>query len=244
VPRLRVAALALTLGVLARAAAAQSPEAPVQLTDVTVQSQGEAVAVSIVTSATSAALKCRSQLIAGPFRLVLDCDHALYRGPSAPIAVDADPVKEIRGRQYRNGVARLVIVLARKVPYTLESHAGGLRVVFAPANTAAPAPASASPPPVAPPPAPPPAPAAPPKPPPPPTASATWRLQGIVLLDEKAVAFITDPTTNKVGRYVVGDMIGDGVVEVIEERHVVLTTLRGRIELRLEEPRSAPRPRP
>ncbi len=211
-------ALVFGLGLSAAAAAAQTTTPAVRLTDITVQAEGEAVTVNVVTSA---APRCQSKILGEPLRLVLDFEQTLYRWKAAPLAVGADPVKEISGSQVRKDVARVVIALARKVPYTLEPHAGGLRVVFAPTTTADhPTPAAA------------------------PVAPATWRLQGIILLDESAVAYIMDPTTKKIGRYGVGDAIGDGVVEVIEERHVVLTTPRGRVELRLEEPRPGRRPRP
>ncbi len=226
-PPRRAVALALTLGVLARAAAAQAPEISVQLTDVSVQSQGDTVTVSI---ATSAAPKYRSELMDGPFRLVLDFEDTLYRWKTAPVPIGADPVREVRGSQYRKGVARLVVELQRRAAYTLEPHAGGLRVVFTPARTADSTPA--------PPPARPPAAAAKPTAPP---AAPGWRLQGIVIRDETAVAYIAD-AANQTKRYAVGDPIGDGVVEAIEERHVVLKTPRGPVELRLEAPRPAPRP--
>lgn len=223
--RRTVATLALALGVLARAAAAQSPEAPVQLTGVAVQRQGKTLTVSITTSA---APKYRSELIDGPFRLVLDFEDARYRWKAAPVSVGSGPVRAIRGSQYRKDVARLVIELSRRVPYTLEPHARGVRVVFAPSGTAAP-PATAQP-------ATPPAPT-PPAQPAPPRPTSGWLLQGIVIIDDTAVAYIADAAARSVKRYAVGDPIGDGRVESIEERHVVLRMPHARIELRLEEPR-------
>lgn len=206
--RRAIAALALTLGALARAAA-QSPEPPVELTDVSVQARGETVTVNVTTSA---APKYTSELMDGPFRLVLDFEDARYRWTTAPVPGGADPVKEIRGSQYRKGVARLVIELTRRAPFTLEPHAGGVRVVFA-------APAARAP--------------AAPRPP-------AYRLEGTVVRDEgTSVAYIAEAATNKVGAYRVGDPLGDGVVETIDERHVVLRTPRGTVELRMAEPRPA-----
>ena len=214
-----------------RAAAAQTPDAPVQLTDVRVERQGEAVAVEIKTSG---APKYRSEFMAGPFRLVLDFEGAAYDWAKAPVAVSADPVKEIRGSQYRKGIARLVIELTRKAPYALEAHAAGLRVVFG-AHTAPSGPAA------------PPAPPASPKAPAPAKAagaSPQFKLQGIVLRDEASVAYIADTATNKVGAFRVGDKLGDAVVDAIEERHVVLRTPHGTTEMRLEDPRAGSRQRP
>jgi hypothetical protein len=69
-----------------------------------------------------------------------------------------------------------------------------------------------------------------------------WRLQGIVIREGGATAYIADAATNHVKSYHVGDVIGDGVVETIEERHVVLKTPRGPVELKMEEPRPARAP--
>ena len=196
----RVAALVLALGVVARAAEAQTVDATVQLTDVSIQRRDDTVTVEIKTSSTP---RYRRQLMEGPVRLVLDFEDALYRWKTVPLAAGGDPVKEIRGSQLYKGVARLVIELTRKAPYTIEAHARGVRIVF--------------------------------------TAPA-FKLQGTVLRDDGAVAYIADTATNQVKRYSVGDPIGDGVVETIEERHVVLKTPRGPVEFRMEEPNPGPRP--
>ena len=213
--RRRAAALALALGVLAPAAVAQSPPSPVELTDVAVKARGEAVVVSI---ATSGVPKYRSELMDGPFRLVLDFEDTLYRWKTEPVATPVAPVKGIRGSQFRKGVARLVIDLTRNASYTLESDPAGLRVVFAPAvavppTRGAPARAARTP------------------------ATPAWRLEGTVILDETPIAYIADVAASRVKRYAVGDPIGDGRVESIAERHVVLRMGQTRVDLRMEEPR-------
>ncbi len=214
----------LALGVLARGAVAEPPAATVQLTGVRVERQGDAVTVEITTSG---APRFRSELMGEPFRLVLDFEDATYAWAKAPVAAGADPVKELRGSQYRKGIARVVIELARKAPYTLEPHAAGVRIVFGTAPAARAKPPAAAAPPEAP---------APPRAAP---ASPRFKLQGIMLRDEGAVAYIADTATNKVGAYRVGDRLGDAVVETIEERHLVLRTPAGTIEMRLEDPRPA-----
>jgi hypothetical protein len=75
-------------------------------------------------------------------------------------------------------------------------------------------------------------------------SAPAWRLEGTVIRDEGSTAYIADAATNQVKSYRVGDAIGDSVVETIEERHVVLTTPRGPIELKMEEPRPSRAPRP
>jgi hypothetical protein len=62
------------------------------------------------------------------------------------------------------------------------------------------------------------------------------------MLDAQAHAYIFDPATRQVRRYAVGDTVGDAVVETIAERHVVLRTPSGRVELRVEQPKPPPAP--
>ena len=143
------AALVLALGLLAAAPAWAA--SPVELTDVRVARRAGGVSVELRTSAPP---RYRAELIDGPWRVVLDLEDALYRVATVPLAVDADPVRAIRGSQYRKGVARVVIELTSRVPWRVEAHAGGLSVLLgAPAGGgAAPAPPPAAPAPPRPPP--------------------------------------------------------------------------------------------
>jgi len=59
-------------------------------------------------------------------------------------------------------------------------------------------------------------------------------VQGIIVRDDKAVAYIRDPKTKQVRGYRVGDRVGDAVIEKIGDREVVFTTPTGRIEVRLD----------
>jgi hypothetical protein len=65
------------------------------------------------------------------------------------------------------------------------------------------------------------------------------RLHGVIVLDQQAHAYIWDPESRQVRRYAVGDAVGDSLVEAIGERHVVLRTPAGRVELRVQETRPA-----
>ena len=228
------AALALALGLAAGAAAAA---APVELSEVRVTPHAGGVRVEVSTSAPP---RYRSELIDGPWRVVIDFEDARYGWAPKPLAVGADPVREIRGSQYRKGVARLVIELTRRVPWTVEAHAGGLSVLLGAPPLAAPAPAARPPAPAAPPgAAPAPAPAPPPAPPPRAPARAP-ELQGIVLRDDGPVAYIVAPGATQARGYRVGDALGGGVIETIGERRVVLRTREGTVELRLDIPKPRP----
>jgi AMIN domain-containing protein len=179
--------------------------------------------------------KYQGELIDSPWRLVLDVEDAAYRWSVRPQAVGADPVRELRGSQYRKGVARLVIELQRKVEYVVEQDREGLRIVLPRAASVA----VASPPAAAPPPRAAPAPAPGSRP-----ASREPLLYGVVMLDQQRHAYIFDPATRQVRRYAVGDAVGKAVVETIGEWSVVLKTPTGRVELRVDESKpDAPQPR-
>lgn len=212
------------LVVLVHAAWAEPVGAVSRVTDVAVQVVDDAVVVSIETAGNP---EYRREFLEGPFRLVLDFADTSY-GWKARMPVNEGPVKEIRGSQFRVGVARLVIELTRKAAYRIEPLAGGIRVVFAPperTTSAAKTPASGA------------------KPRSP--SSGPWRLQGIVMIDGVSAAYIAEGAMDQPTRYVVGDRIGEGLVESIEERRVVLKMPRGAVELRLDdESAPAPWPRP
>jgi len=209
------AALVLALGLLAVAPARAA--SPVELTDVRVARRAGGVSVELRTSAPP---RYRAELIDGPWRVVLDLEDALYRVATVPLAVDADPVRAIRGSQYRKGVARVVIELTSRVPWRVEAHAGGLSVLLgAPAGAGPATPA---------PPAAPPASRAP---------ARTPELQGIVLRDDGPVAYIVAPGATQARGYRVGEAVGGGVVEAIGARHVVLRTAAGPVELFLDVPK-------
>jgi AMIN domain len=212
------------------AAAAQSA-APAELTEATIVERDAAVEVWVRLSREA---RYQSELMDGPYRLVLDFEDTAYRWVKYAVPVAADPVRQLRGSQFRKGVARLVIELQRKVAYTIDADREGLRIVIPRDDTAGAAkPAVAG------------------RPAPTPSAPPTMGTRsvavplvyGIIRLDERAHAYIFDPTSRQVRRYAEGDALGDAVVESIGERHVVLKTPSGRMELRVDEakPDAAPR---
>jgi len=225
-----LAALLVALTALPPAAAAQG-EPSVELTEAAIIERDAAVEVWVRLSRET---RYQSELMDGPYRLVLDFEDTAYRWVKHAVPVAADPVRQLRGSQYRKGVARLVIELQRKVAYTIDADREGLRIVI-PREEAA---GRAKPPAAA---KPAPAPSAPPSGA---RSVAVPRVYGIIRLDERAHAYIFDPTTRQVRRYAEGDALGDAVVETIGERTVVLKTPSGRMELRVDEakPDAAPRP--
>jgi hypothetical protein len=210
-----LARLLLALMVLPAAARGQG-EPPVELTEATIVEHDAAVEVWVRLSRPG---KYQSDLIDSPWRLVLDFEDAVYRWSARPVPINADLVRELRGSQFRKGVARLVIELRHKVPYVVEQDREGLRIVLPrPASPAA-------------------APTPPrPRPAPPPQSTSKEPLvYGIVTLNEQMHAYIFDPTIHQVRRYAVGDTVGNAVVETIGERSVVLRTPTGRVELQVDD---------
>lgn len=201
-------ALALGLMVVALVTSVHAQE-PAALTDATVVEREGFVEVWVRLTRPS---RYRAEMMDSPHRLVLDFDDTAYRWTVKPVPVTPEPVRELRGSQYKKGVARLVVELRRPAAYTIERDREGLRIIFARDRAAAelaPRPASAR--------------------------GTQPLVYGIVMLDAEAHAYIFDPAQRQVRRYRVGDTVGDAVIETIGERHVVLKTPSGRVELRVDE---------
>jgi AMIN domain-containing protein len=212
-------ALSMLVTLLAGAAAARAQGDLGRLTEATVVEREGAVEVWVRLSRTA---RYHAELMDQPYRLVLDFDDTAYRWTTKAVAVVQEPLRELRGSQYRKGVARLVVELRRPAIYTIEQDREGLRIIFAREKTAIEPPARTT----------------------PRAPSPRPLVYGIVMLDAEAHAYIFDPALRQVRRYRVGDAVGESVIETIGERHVVLKTPSGRVELRVEESRPDPGPTP
>src|SRR5215468_4549916 len=128
-------AMALTIALLmllgpALPAAAQNA---VQLKNVQVESRTDGVTIKIATTGTPS---YSASLIDTPNRLVIDVTGAAYSWSKTRLNPDVDPIKEIRGSQWKVGTARVVVELTRKVGYRIEESADGLAVILEPSATA------------------------------------------------------------------------------------------------------------
>src|SRR5947209_7404355 len=85
--------------------------------------------VTIVHITTSGAAKYHAEFMDSPSRLVVDLEDTVYAWRKAPLPVTEAPVKQIRGAQYRKGIARLVIEFTRKVGYAIREDEDGLTIV-------------------------------------------------------------------------------------------------------------------
>lgn len=112
---------------------AQTPDAAVQVTSLSVERVADGVTVRIRISGPA---KYQSSFIDSPNRLVVDLPGATYAWNKSTLKSDAEPVRQVRGSQWKGSVARVVVELSRKVGYRIDEDADGLLVVLEPAGTA------------------------------------------------------------------------------------------------------------
>jgi type IV pilus assembly protein PilQ len=115
--------------------------APAELREVAVAQLGESTVVQIKTTG---AAKYRAEFMDSPNRLVVDLEDTQYAWRKTPLSVAREPVKQIRGSQYRKGVARVVVEFTRKVGYAIREDADGLAIVIPTASATRTDPASAT----------------------------------------------------------------------------------------------------
>jgi len=127
-------AMFLVLG-LAGPSPGESPtESPlVELRDVSVERQDRGFTVRL---RTTGPVKSRHELIDTPYRVVIDLEGAAYAWQKTPLSVGADPLRQVRGSQYKKGVTRVVLELSRKAAYRVEEGPEGLTVTLEPALAA------------------------------------------------------------------------------------------------------------
>src|SRR3989475_1946734 len=114
---------------------------PARLSDVTVTPQPDSVTVFVKTSREA---QYKADLVDSPSRLVIDLENTVYAWRKTPLTVGKDPVRRVRGGQYRKGVARIVLALTRTVGYAIREESDGLAIVIPTAAPAAPSVASSA----------------------------------------------------------------------------------------------------
>src|SRR5712691_4416018 len=114
---------------------AQTPEASVQLKSITVDRQADGVTVLVSMSGPT---RYAASFIDSPNRLVIDMQGTTFAWNRTALKSDGNPVREVRGSQFRVGTARVVVELARKVGYRIDERPDGLALVFEPGGTAQP----------------------------------------------------------------------------------------------------------
>src|SRR5712692_2248294 len=120
----------LVIAVLAPAAAGRADEPPMptaKLEDVSVAAEGDSTVVRIKTSSPR---RYQENLIDTPYRLVVDLEDTTYAWRKTPFVTAAGPLIQIRGGQYKKGVARVVLDLTSRVPYSIRGEDGALVVML------------------------------------------------------------------------------------------------------------------
>ena len=114
----------------------QTTDTPVQLKDVTIERAFDGAAVTVKTSGPT---QYEAKLIDSPTRLVIDLTGATYSSSKSRWMSGVDPIKEVRGSQWRKGVARVVVEMNRKdVGYRIDETPDGLVVAVDNSNGRAP----------------------------------------------------------------------------------------------------------
>jgi type IV pilus secretin PilQ/predicted competence protein len=93
--------------------------APARLEDVSLTAEGDATVVRLRTSSPR---RCHARFIGMPDRLVLDFENTTYAWRTTPLVRAVGAVVQIRGGQYKPGVARVVLDLTSRVPYSVRDH--------------------------------------------------------------------------------------------------------------------------
>ena len=127
---LTVVSLALLLLVPAGSGAQTEPG---RLSDVKVTSQKDSVTVFVKTSREP---HYTADLVDSPTRLVVDLEDTVYAWRKTPLSIGVEPLKQIRGGQYRQGIARVVLDLSRTVGYAIREEPNGLAIVIPTASAA------------------------------------------------------------------------------------------------------------
>ncbi len=110
----------------------QTADSPVQLKDVSIERTFDGASVTVKTSGPA---QYEAKLIDSPTRLVIDISGATYSSAKSRWTSGVEPVKEVRGSQWRKGVARVVVEMTRSdVGYRIDETPDGLVVAVENSN--------------------------------------------------------------------------------------------------------------
>jgi type IV pilus assembly protein PilQ len=124
----RIAGLVVALSLAVTGiGSSQTADSPVQLKDVSIERASEGASVTVKTSGPA---HYEAKLIDSPTRLVIDVSGASYSSAKSRWTSGVDPVKEVRGSQWRKGIARVVVEMNRTdVGYHIDETPDGLVIV-------------------------------------------------------------------------------------------------------------------
>jgi type IV pilus secretin PilQ/predicted competence protein len=130
--------LLLMFGLVAPGVAgAETTPSPARLNDVTVERAPDGATVVVKTTGP---VTYEASLIDSPTRLVIDLTGTIFAWPKTRMNPDVAPIREIRGSQFKVGVARVVVELTRRSGYRIDQGPDGLVIAIEPSATAKAAP--------------------------------------------------------------------------------------------------------
>jgi type IV pilus secretin PilQ/predicted competence protein len=123
----RIAGLVVALSLAVTGiGSSQTADTPVQLKDVSIDRASDGASVTVKTSGPA---QYEAKLIDTPTRLVIDVSGATYNSAKSRWTSGVEPVKEVRGSQWRKGIARIVVEMTRSdVAYHIDETTDGLVV--------------------------------------------------------------------------------------------------------------------
>jgi type IV pilus assembly protein PilQ len=123
----RIAGLVVALSLAVTGiGSSQTADTPVQLKDVSIDRASDGASVTVKTSGPA---QYEAKLIDTPTRLVIDVSGATYNSAKSRWTSGVEPIKEVRGSQWRKGIARIVVEMTRNdVAYHIDETADGLVV--------------------------------------------------------------------------------------------------------------------
>lgn len=129
----RIAGLAVVVSLaVAGIGASQTADTPVELKGVSIERAFDGASVTVKTSGPA---QYDAKLIDSPTRLVIDLSGATYSSSKSRWTSAVEPVKEVRGSQWRKGVARVVVEMTRNdVGYRINETPDGLVVAVENSN--------------------------------------------------------------------------------------------------------------
>src|SRR5712664_3018379 len=125
----RIAGLVVALSLAVTGiGSSQTADSPVQLKDVSIDRASDGASVTVKTSGPA---QYEAKLIDSPTRLVIDVSGATYGSAKSRWTSGVDPVKEVRGSQWRKGIARVVVEMTRNdIGYRIDETPDGLVVAI------------------------------------------------------------------------------------------------------------------
>jgi len=125
----RIAGLVVALSLAVTGiGSSQTADSPVQLKDVSIDRASEGASVTVKTTGPA---QYEAKLIDSPTRLVIDVSGATYSSAKSRWTSGVDPVKEVRGSQWRKGIARIVVEMTRNdIGYRIDETSDGLVVAI------------------------------------------------------------------------------------------------------------------